>query len=101
MPNLIGRWNLSGDLSDSSGNGKTGTLFGAPSVSTNEGIVLPQCYEFNSSGKYCVLSSDFLPYGSEWSVCFFVKFNSAPISDRKSTRLNSSHEIPSRMPSSA
>ena len=24
-----------------------------------------------------------------------------PVSDRKSTRLNSSHEIPSRMPSSA
>ena len=31
----------------------------------------------------------------------YVKLNCAAIPDRKSTRLNSSHEIPSRMPSSA
>ena len=43
-------------------------------------------------------------YGDNWShkvkVEKIIKLD-APISDRKSTRLNSSHEIPSRMPSSA
>ena len=80
MANLIGRWNLNGTIDDISGNGRHGTLLGAPSISASEGIIKSECYEFNSVGKYCILPSEFLPYGSDWSVSFFLKFNSAQIS---------------------
>ena len=41
-----------------------------------------------------------LDFGVIGSVCQAVK-QAISMGDRKSTRLNSSHEIPSRMPSSA
>ena len=44
---------------------------------------------------------DETPFVVEWFVKQGIEVWSAMEGDRKSTRLNSSHEIPSRMPSSA
>ena len=40
-------------------------------------------------------------YGTVTGQADLTSYNGNPGTDRKSTRLNSSHEIPSRMPSSA
>ena len=50
-----------------------------------------------SDGTVSAVTTDSNPK-NPWGVAFFQ--GASPL-DRKSTRLNSSHEIPSRMPSSA
>ena len=50
----------------------------------------------------CRFSSDIQPELMEYLLPFYLRIiEEAIMQDRKSTRLNSSHEIPSRMPSSA
>ena len=48
-----------------------------------------------------VLTAQSVEYPTSAQVMFSRFVSSSTMSDRKSTRLNSSHEIPSRMPSSA
>ena len=71
-------------------------------VSTNEQYVQHILIEFNQE-KCDVLNS--YNVGDEVEVSINIKGKDWPYrdweTDRKSTRLNSSHEIPSRMPSSA
>ena len=47
--------------------------------------------------KYIEVVDDYLPV----ATCRLYAIDNERVIDRKSTRLNSSHEIPSRMPSSA
>ena len=76
----------------------------------DKGIAVKErcCPRFSGNkGGNCMLSFVFLVIGFAlmiWGADKFVAGASAlarKLGDRKSTRLNSSHEIPSRMPSSA
>ena len=59
----------------------------------NRDIILKSC---TGSGKTIILTHFMDEYLKSTNKAVFVW-----LTDRKSTRLNSSHEIPSRMPSSA
>ena len=113
--NLLAYWKLdddgSGDVSlvDSTGNGNTLTNVGGVTLGT--GLINGDAVV--SGGNYLSDTID-LAGATDFTYSVWVKYNSADITtyssfiigqcgtgDRKSTRLNSSHEWISRMPSSA
>ena len=68
--------------------------FGSPYPAAMKGVI-----RRHTDAELIDVAHD-LPRGDPRAAAFWLRFV-LPELDRKSTRLNSSHEVPSRMPSSA
>ena len=71
---LVGWFPFSGDVADSSGNNIDGTLFGAPTLSSDRFLHPNSCYEYNGNGDYVNFGdANSFEGGSELTISFWFK----------------------------